>query len=213
MPSIETLVIFAVAATAFAVVPGPSVIYVVTRSVGQGRRAGVVSASAMAAGTLVHVGAATMGLSALLASSTAAFNAVKYLGAAYLIYLGLQALRHGDDAHSPSPNNVQPIRRVFRDGVIVAVLNPKTALFFLAFLPQFVDADRGPAAVQLVVLGLALVAIAFVSDATYAAITGCIGDWLKNRTNLLRHSRFITGPAYIALGMTALLTGSRPSTS
>lgn len=209
MPSLETLGVFALAVLAFAAVPGPAVFYVVTRSISQGRRAGVVSATAVATGTMVHVAAASIGLSALLASSATAFGLVKYLGAAYLVYLGIRALRR-DDASDPStPVSQLPLRRVFRDGVVVAVLNPKTALFFLAFLPQFVEPGRGPASVQLAVLGLVLVAIALASDTSYAMVTGSAGKWFRNRGQLLRRGRIVTGGAYITLGLTAALTGER----
>lgn len=211
MPSLNTLSVFALAVLAFAAVPGPAVFYVVTRSVSQGRRAGVVSAAGIAAGTLVHVVAATVGLSALLSSSATAFSIVKYLGAAYLVYLGVRALRRDGNGDESPAAPAQTLRRLFRDGVVVAVLNPKTALFFLAFLPQFVEAGRGPAQVQLAVLGLVLVAIALASDAGYAMATGSAGNWLRNRGQLLRRSRFVTGGAYITLGVTAALTGERAS--
>lgn len=211
MPSIQTLGIFSLAVLAFAVIPGPAVFYIVTRSVGQGRRAGVVSAAAIATGGLVHVAAATIGLSALLASSVTAFSVVKYLGAAYLIYLGVRAFRNGDGKEVGPQALNRPLMRVFRDGVIVAVLNPKTALFFLAFLPQFVEPGRGPAPMQLAVLGLTLTVVALASDLTYATITGSASRWLRNRGRILRRGRFVTGGAYITLGVTAALTGERPA--
>jgi threonine/homoserine/homoserine lactone efflux protein len=212
MPTLHTIALFAAAVVVFAVVPGPAVFYIVTRSVSQGRRAGVVSAASIAAGTLVHVLAATIGLSALLASSAVAFSAVKYAGAAYLIFLGIKALRSRAAAESGPALPEQPLGRIFREGVVVAVLNPKAALFFLAFLPQFVDPARGPAAVQLMVLGLLLVVIAAASDTCYALLTGTASAWLRSRAHLLRRGRLVTGGAYIALGVTAAATGERPRT-
>jgi threonine/homoserine/homoserine lactone efflux protein len=210
VPSVNTLVAFAAVVMIFAAVPGPAVFYVVTRSVSQGRRAGGVSAAAVAAGNLVHVGAATVGLSALLASSAVAFSVVKYLGAGYLIYLGVRTLLSRDH-RDPAPDRpAQPLPRVFREGMVVAVLNPKTALFFLAFLPQFVDPARGSATLQLAVLGLLLVAITVISDFSYAMVTGSAGAWLRDRTHVLRRSRFVTGGAYITLGVTAAVAGDRP---
>lgn len=210
MPSIHTLAVFAAAVVVFAAVPGPAVFYVVTRSISQGRRAGGVSAGAVAVGNLVHVAAATVGLSALLASSAVAFSVVKYVGAAYLVYLGVRALlsrEHAQRTGQPAP---QPLSRVFREGVVVAVLNPKTALFFLAFLPQFVDPGRGSASAQLAVLGILLVAITVVSDFCYAMVTGSAGAWLRARNRVLHRSRFVTGGAYITLGVTAAVAGDRP---
>lgn len=213
MPAANTLAIFAAAVVVFAVVPGPAVFYIVTRSISQGRRAGAVSAAAVATGTVVHVAAAIVGLSALLVSSALAFGIVKYLGAAYLIYLGIRTLLRRDEG-SPSATPVaQPLRRVYREGVVVAVLNPKTALFFLAFLPQFVDPARGSVSLQLAALGVMVVVIAFVSDTSYAMITGSAGAWLRRRSWLLRRGRFVTGGAYITLGATAAVAGDRPQSA
>src|SRR5690242_2030640 len=152
MPSPTALLLFAAASIALLVVPGPSVLYIVTRSVSQGRRAGLISVLGVHVGSVVHVSAAALGLSALLASSATAFAAVKYLGAAYLCWLGVRKLRRrgaGPVEETPAV----PRARLFTQGVVVNVLNPKTAIFFLAFLPQFVDPRRGPVAVQIVVLG------------------------------------------------------------
>jgi threonine/homoserine/homoserine lactone efflux protein len=213
MPTLHTVAVFAAAVVVFAVVPGPAVLYIVTRSMSQGRRAGVVSAASIASGNLVHVVAATVGLSALLASSAAAFSIVKYAGAAYLIYLGVKALRSRPTGESGPDVAPQSLWRVFREGWVVAVLNPKAALFFLAFLPQFVDPTRGPAALQLMLLGLLLVVIAATSDTCYALLTGGASAWLRSRTHLLRRGRLVTGGAYIALGAAAAATGERPRAS
>ena len=213
MPTLNTIGVFAAAVVVFAVVPGPAVFYIVTRSMSQGRRAGVVSAASIASGNSVHVVAATVGLSALLASSAAAFSVVKYAGAAYLIYLGVKALRVRRAAAAGPEVAPQSLWRVFREGWIVAVLNPKAALFFLAFLPQFVDPARGPAASQLVVLGLLLVVITATSDTCYALLTGSASSWLRSRAHLLRRGRLVTGGAYIALGVAAAVSGERPKTA
>src|SRR3954471_7054444 len=167
MPTGSTIAVFSLAAIALAVVPGPAVAYIVTQSVDKGRRAGLVSALGIATGGLVHVAAAAVGLSALLASSASAFTAVKLVGAAYLIGLGLLRIFRGreDVAAAPAP---APARRLYLQGVLVNVLNPKTALFFLAFLPQFVDRDAGSVPAQAAVLGCVFVVIAVVSDSAYA---------------------------------------------
>lgn len=212
MPDLQTLAVFSAAAVLFAVIPGPAVLYVVTRSVSQGRSAGVVSALGIETGNLVHVIAATLGLSAVLASSAAAFTVVKYLGAAYLIYLGVRALLDRDEQQPRDGARSQPLRRTFAQGVVVAVLNPKTALFFLAFLPQFVDPARGSTALQIGMLGLLLTAITALSDSTYALLSGTAGNWLRGTLRLGRSKRLATGGAYVALGVTAALADVRPAT-
>jgi len=158
MPESTDLLLFAGAAVALLIIPGPAVLYIVTRSVAQGRVAGLTSVVGVHAGSLVHVAAAAFGLSALLASSATAFSVVKYLGAAYLVWLGIRQFRRRvdrDAAGVEPPPGYSPAR-IFGEGVLVNVLNPKTAIFFLAFLPQFVDPGRGPVAVQMVLLELEL---------------------------------------------------------
>ena len=175
-------------------VPGPAVVYVVARSVEGGRPAGIVSVLGVELGTLVHVAFAAAGLSAILASSATAFSVVKWLGVAYLIWLGLQRLLARDENGDAPPDvRPEPLARVFGQSVVVQVLNPKVALFFLAFLPQFVDPSRGAAWTQVVVLG------------------GTAGDWLKrnNASARFRHAqRYVSGGIYLALGAVAAATGS-----
>ena len=161
MPTPSTIALFSLAAVALAVVPGPAVAYIVTQSVDKGRRAGLVSALGVASGGIVHVAAAIVGLSALIASSATAFTAVKLVGAAYLIVVGIRRILGQDDEESTEAAPAD-LRRLYRQGAVVNVLNPKTALFFLAFLPQFVDPDRGSVTLQIAVLGLLFAAIALV---------------------------------------------------
>src|SRR5918999_5776547 len=172
MPDASTFLLFAAASLAFLVVPGPSVIYVVTRSLVHGRRGGLTSALGVQAGGVVHVVGATVGVSALIASSATAFTAVKYAGAAYLVFIGLRRLLARHESEPPPPT---PATRLFWQGALVNVLNPKTALFFLAFLPQFVDPSAGPVAPQMLVLGTLLVAIGTISDGTYALVAAGAG--------------------------------------
>src|SRR6266481_8916449 len=139
----SSLLLFVSGAALLLVIPGPAVTYVVSRSIGQGRTAGLLSVLGIVVGTLLHVTAATLGLSALLASSILAFQFVKYLGAAYLIYLGIRTLRRDDSELLPAANGDRRLLHIFVQGALVNVLNPKTALFFLAFLPQFVDPSLG----------------------------------------------------------------------
>ena len=210
MPDATTFGLFVAAALALLLMPGPAVIYVVTRSVDQGRPAGLASVLGVGIGSLVHIAFAAVGLSALLASSAAAFGVVKWLGAAYLIWLGLQRLlTRGEDA----PAAVEPdhLSRIFLQGVVVNVLNPKTALFFLAFLPQFVDPSRGPVWIQVSVLGLTLASLGLLTDGLYALLGGTAADWLRQRSesvSLRRMRRYVPGGVYIALGVVTVVSGS-----
>jgi threonine/homoserine/homoserine lactone efflux protein len=211
VPEAHTLLVFVPVALGLLVVPGPAVLYIVTRSIDQGRTAGLVSVMGIHVGSLVHVAAAAFGLSAILVSSALAFGVVKYAGAAYLIVLGVRKLlSKGDD--DPRVDEVAPRRshrRIFTQGVIVNVLNPKTALFFLALLPQFVDVDRGSVWLQMVVLGLAFIALGIVSDGTYALVAARAGGWLRSSERFRTAQRYVSGGIYVSLGAAAALTGSR----
>jgi threonine/homoserine/homoserine lactone efflux protein len=204
VPDPETLAVFCAASLALAVVPGPAVLYIVTQSVDQGRAAGVVSALGIATGGLIHAFAATVGLSALLASSATAFAVVKYAGAAYLVLLGVMRLLRRDDEEVV--RQPRPRRRLYRDGVVVNVLNPKTALFFLAFLPQFVDPNGTAAAAQIFVLGLIFVAIALASDSLWAVTAGTLGGLLKQSRVYLAVRRWVSGTVFVVLGLSAART-------
>jgi threonine/homoserine/homoserine lactone efflux protein len=203
MPTGSTIALFLLAATALAVVPGPAVAYIVTQSIDQGRRAGLVSALGVATGGLVHVAAATVGLSALIASSATAFTVVKLVGAAYLIVVGIRRILSGD-TEEPEPRVLRaPLRRVYRQGMIVNVLNPKTALFFLAFLPQFVDPHRGAVWTQVAVLGVSFVSVAVLSDMTYALVSDAIAGRIRRTGTGAKVRRWLTGGVFVALGITA----------
>ncbi len=200
--------LFVVAAVVLLVTPGPAVLYIVARSVEQGRGAGLVSALGIHVGTLVHVAAAALGMSAILASSALAFDVVKYLGAAYLVYLGIRKLVGGGGRGDAEPPASRSLARLFGQGVVVNALNPKTALFFLAFLPQFVDTSRGAVAVQILFLGLVFVALGVISDGLYAVAAGSAGAWLKRDGRFLRAERYVSGSVFIGLGVTAALAGN-----
>ncbi len=202
MPTASTIALFLLAATALAVVPGPAVAYIVTQSIDQGRRAGVVSALGVASGGLVHVAAATVGLSALIASSATAFTAVKLVGAVYLIVVGIRRILSGDGDQPESRALRLPLRRVYRQGVIVNVLNPKTALFFLAFLPQFVDRDHAVWP-QVAVLGVLFVTVAVLSDMTYAFVSDAIAGKLRRTGTGAKVRRRLTGSVFVVLGISA----------
>jgi threonine/homoserine/homoserine lactone efflux protein len=206
VPSATTLTLFAIASFALLVVPGPAVLYIVTRSVAQGRAAGLMSMLGVHVGSVVHVAAAALGLSALLASSATAFAVVKYLGAAYLIWLGVQKLRR-PDATLQEATAQRSRRRLFGEGIVVNILNPKTAIFFLAFLPQFANPQRGPIALQIVVLGVCFIALGIVSDGAYATLAGALAGRLRRNTAIRRRLDRASGLVFIGLGAGAALAG------
>jgi threonine/homoserine/homoserine lactone efflux protein len=207
VPDPSRLAFFVGAALALLLVPGPAVLYVVTQSIDQGRRAGLASVGGIFSGTLVHIAAATVGLSALLASSAAAFDVVKYAGAAYLIVVGLRRLLGRGAAESVDPQSGgRSLGQLYRQGIVVNVLNPKTALFFLAFLPQFVEPARGPAWKQILLLGLLFACLGFVTDGTWAIVAGTFGEWLRGSSRYLRVQRYVSGTVFVALGAVAALS-------
>jgi threonine/homoserine/homoserine lactone efflux protein len=208
MPDTQTIWLFCLAATALIVIPGPAVIYIVAQSVGQGRRAGLVSASGVASGGLVHVVAASIGISGLLLSSAALFSVVKFAGAGYLIYLGGRRLLGLEPSALITPAETRSRRRLYRDGAVVNILNPKTALFFYAFLPQFLDPDKGAVALQALVLGSIFVSMALVSDSLWALASGSAAEWLKARPIAVRVERWVTGTVLVGLGAAAALTSA-----
>jgi len=209
IPDPASLGVFAAAAIALLLTPGPAVLYIVARSVEQGRVAGLASVCGIFTGTLAHVLAATLGLSALLASSALAFAAVKYAGAAYLVYIGARRILAPGDAPAARRNLPRrALRRLYRDGFVVNLLNPKTALFFLAFLPQFVDPARGAVAFQVAFLGLLFALMGLASDGLYALAAGAAGQWFKRNARVLRFERYATGGVFIGLGAAAAFAGA-----
>jgi threonine/homoserine/homoserine lactone efflux protein len=208
MPEFSTLAVFVVSVVALLLVPGPVVLYTVARSLEQGWRAGLLSTVGVELGDFAHVVAATLGLSALLASSATAFAIVKYAGAAYLVYLGVRAIMDRSTELGLESARPMPLRRVFSQGFVVAVLNPKTSLFFLAFLPQFVDETRGSVSSQIMLLGVIFVALGVVTNAMYALLAGGAGGWLRRHPQLLSRQRYFTGSVYIGLGLTTALASS-----
>jgi len=208
MPDTSTITVFAVATLALLIVPGPSVIYVVTRSMDGGRTAGLVSVLGIHTGTLIHVGAAAFGLSALLMTSALAFNTVKYAGAAYLIYLGIRRLASSEPSIGRAEVESASLLRVFGQGILVNALNPKTALFFFAFIPQFVDPSNGTVALQILLLGALFIFLGLLSDGTYAMAAATFGGWLRSSSFYRRAERFVTGGVLVGLGLTAALSHS-----
>jgi threonine/homoserine/homoserine lactone efflux protein len=206
LPDLSVLALFCIAALALLVVPGPSVLYIVTRSMDQGRTAGLVSVLGIHTGTLVHIGAAAAGVSAVLMSSALAFNVIRCLGAAYLIWLGIRRLRGRDEFRGPKEITERRMSRIYFQGAIVNVLNPKTALFFLAFLPQFVDVDNGAAWFQIVVFGLLFILLGILSDCAYALLASTLADRLRRSRRFSNAQRFFAGGTLVALGVTSAIS-------
>jgi|SRR3984957_13434557 len=207
-PSHSALLVFVSAAALLLAIPGPAVFYILGRSIGHSRNGGLISALGIGVGTLIHTAAAAVGLSALLVSSATAFSVVKYLGAAYLIYLGIQKFR-GDESFDASPNAPRTtLGRVFAQGIVVNVLNPKTALFFFAFLPQFVDPIRGHVATQILSLGILFACMGTFSDSLWALFAGTVAHHLRGNPRWMRTQRYVSGGLLISLGVATAFAGS-----
>jgi threonine/homoserine/homoserine lactone efflux protein len=205
MPDGSTLLLFAGASLALLAVPGPAVIYVVTRSLDQGRAAGLVSVLGIETGTFAYALAAAAGLTGLIAASEVGFTVAKYAGAAYLVYLGVRKLLDRDE---PLDAPASARSRLFLRGVLVQLLNPKVAIFFLAFLPQFADASRGPIALQTLVLGTLFTLLAILSDGAYVLLAGAVGGWLRSGRRARRRLAKLSGGVYVGLGISAALSGT-----
>lgn len=211
LPSLPLLIAFLFASLALAITPGPAVIYVLTRTLAQGRRAGLASVAGVALGNLGNALGAAVGLAALFAISSLAFSVVKYAGAAYLVYLGIKALR----APEPQPGQAAepafgPAQagRIFRDGFVVALLNPKTAIFFAAFLPQFMD-PAASAMAQSLLLGAVFVAIAAITDLMYVFAASALAPALGRMKGAGAAGRYVTASAFIGLGIFTAMSGGR----
>lgn len=207
MPSTATLIVFSGAALLLLLVPGPAVLYIIARGASQGPRAGIVSVLGIHVGTLVHIAAAVLGLSAVIVASATTFTAIKLAGAAYLVVLGIRSLRAARTSRDLDEPPNRSARRIFADGVVLNILNPKTAVFFLAFVPQFVDLDAGNTTMQVVVLGATFVVLGLVTDSAYALASGWLGARVRRSTTLGRRSETGAGVVYIGLGLATALAG------
>ena len=200
---------FLIASLVLALTPGPGVLYIVARSLVQGRRSGLVSVAGVALGNLGNAFAVAIGLAALFAVSSAAFTVIKYAGALYLVYLGVQMLRAARSEIPTAPvAQPAPLARIFRDGFVVALLNPKTTVFFAAFLPQFLSPEASPMG-QTLMLGALFVAIATITDSVYALAAGALAPALMRARKVRRLGRHAGGGIFIGLGIFAALTGTR----
>lgn len=202
MPSAATIAAFAAASLLLLLIPGPAVLYIVNRSVSDGRQAGLAAVAGLTLGNLVHATAAAVGLSAVLATSARAFNTVKWLGAGYLVYVGVRTLMRPAPEIDPDQPGVSA-RRSFTQGVVVNVLNPKVALFFLSFLPQFIHPENGASGSQAMVLGLVFVAIGFCTDGTYSLVASQLRHVLLRGKALPFVQRWVAGSVFIGLGLVA----------
>lgn len=204
----STLVPFVLASALLVLIPGPAIMYIVSTGISRGRRAAVASVLGIETGAMVHVAAAAVGASAVVASSAIAFPILKYAGAGYLIYLGWKTLRSPDSPlQAAGPTETSPWRSFVR-GVVVNALNPKVALFFLAFIPQFVRPERGTVALQFLLLGAIFIGVAFVIDLSYALASGAIGSLVSRSQRFAKLQKRFAGFAYITLGASAALTGN-----
>lgn len=207
MPTADAIITFAIASLALLLIPGPAVIYILNRSVAEGREAGLAAVAGLELGNFVHVIAASAGLSAVLATSASAFNVVKWLGAGYLIFVGIRTLVTKPSVLTDDTVAVSR-RRSFVQGIVVNILNPKVALFFLSYLPQFIDPDNGAAWTQALVLGSIFVAIGCLTDGTYALAASALRSVLLTGRTLPFVQRYVAGTVFIALGVMAT-TSSR----
>ena len=209
MIEFSQLYFFLGASLALLLVPGPAVLYITARSANQGRLAGLVSVLAIETANFLQAVAATLGLSAILLSSALAFDAVKYLGAAYLIYLGVRKLLAREEAAANGEVKEKSLSRIYWQGFAVNLLNPKTALFYFAFLPQFVDPAKGNVTTQTLLLGAIFVGMAFITDSLYALLASSLADRMRGSRHFQKGQRYFAGLVYVSLGITTALTGSK----
>ena len=205
MPSIESLIAFGIASLALLVIPGPAVLYIINRSVTDGRNVALAAVAGLEIGNFMHVIAATVGLSAVIAASATAFLIVKWIGAGYLVYIGIRTLVKRPQAVTQASDQMTR-RRAFTQGIVVNTFNPKVALFFLSFLPQFIDADRGSAALQSLILGTTFVILGSVSDSLFAMLASALRGTLLRGKSLPFVQRYVAGTVFIALGAIASST-------
>jgi threonine/homoserine/homoserine lactone efflux protein len=212
MPSLSTYALFVAAALVLLAIPGPAVLYVVSRSIDQGRSAGLASVAGIATGTLVHITAATVGLSSLVLASTVAFDTVRYVGAGYLVFLGVRRLLTRKAEEAVEGRSPRTLRLLYTQGVVVNLLNPKTIVFIFAFIPQFVDLRAGHVWLQVLLLGLTFAGLGALSDSLYAIAAGSIADKLRGSRGMARFERWFGGSVLIGLGLVAAVVSPNRST-
>jgi threonine/homoserine/homoserine lactone efflux protein len=209
MIEFSQLYFFLGASLALLLVPGPAVLYITARSANQGRLAGLVSVMAIETANFLQAVAATLGLSAILLSSALAFDLVKYLGAAYLIYLGIRKLFAREEETWDEDVKRESLSRIYWQGLVINLLNPKTALFYFAFLPQFVDPAKGNITGQTLFLSALFVGMAIITDSLYALVASSLAERLRGNRHFRKGQRYFAGLVYVGLGITTALTGSK----
>jgi threonine/homoserine/homoserine lactone efflux protein len=203
VPSLSTYAVFLATGMVLLAIPGPAVLYVVTRSIEMGRQGGLASVAGITTGTFVHVGLATAGLSSLILASRAAFDAVKYVGAAYLVFLGVRRLVTRGEETVEAESTPRTRRRAYTQGIVVNLTNPKTIVFIFAFIPQFVDPAARHAWLQVLVLGASFACLGFLSDSAYAFAAGTVADRLRGSRRIAGFERWFGGSILIGLGVVA----------
>lgn len=211
MPSLSTYALFIATALVLLAIPGPAVLYVVGRSIDQGRTAGLASVLGITTGTIVHITAATVGLSSLVLASKVAFDAVRYAGAAYLVLLGVRRLLTRGGEEAAAGRAPRTLRRLYTQGFVVNLLNPKTIVFVFAFIPQFVDVGAGHVWLQILLLGLTFAGLGLASDSLYAIVAGTVADRLRGTPLVARVERWFGGSVLIGLGLAAALVAPHRS--
>jgi threonine/homoserine/homoserine lactone efflux protein len=211
MPSLSTYALFIATALVLLAIPGPAVLYVVGRSIDQGRTAGLASVLGITTGTIVHITAATVGLSSLVLASRVAFDAVRYAGAAYLVLLGVRRLLTRGGEEAAAGRAPRTLRRLYTQGFVVNLLNPKTIVFVFAFIPQFVDVGAGHVWLQILLLGLTFAGLGLASDSLYAIVAGTVADRLRGTPLVARVERWFGGSVLIGLGVAAALVAPHRS--
>ena len=209
MPTTTSLAAFTALAFALIVVPGPSVMFVVSRAVALGRRAAITTVIGNAVGVYVQVLLVAIGLGAIVERSIAVFTVIKFLGAGYLVWLGIQAIRHRHqlaDSFNETDADTRLPRSVFRDGFIVGIANPKAIVFFAAILPQYVNRNGAPPQIQMLILGLVFVVVALVSDGAWGVAAGTARNWFARSPQRLSRLGAIGGAAMIGLGVQLAVT-------
>lgn len=205
MPNLDAIVAFAIASLALLIIPGPAVLYVINRSISDGRSTALAAVAGLEIGNFMHVVAATLGLSAVIAASATAFGVVKWIGAGYLIYTGIRTLSHKPAAFNQEQKTLSR-RKSFTQGIVVNTFNPKVALFFLSFLPQFIDTEKGTTALQSLVLGSIFVLLGMCSDGLYAILASALRGPLLRGKSLPFVQRYVAGSVFVLLGVIAAST-------
>jgi threonine/homoserine/homoserine lactone efflux protein len=210
MISLDNFLLFAFASLMLNITPGNDMLYVATRSASQGVKAGIVSSLGIAGGCIVHLLAAVIGLSAIIANSAVAFNIIKYIGAAYLVYLGIRSFLSKQNKFNLNDKiEKQSLSKLFWQGVFTNVLNPKVALFFLAFLPQFIHPEKGNAALQILLLGLWFNFSGTIVNIIVAMLFGKLGNWLADKQAFVKWQNKITGLLLVGLGIKVALSSRK----